>query len=112
MSKITRKASSNKFGSWKEKGGGIFSSRKDVSTPTGEEETHDSTEQLGKSLETVSTTPSTEDKGKSRSSLGSWNFMRKNKKGGREDLTASEISETSERASVSEIGDGDEDTHV
>ena len=107
ISRITRKASSNKFGSWKEKSGGLFS-RKDASTPNGEnEEEQGSTEQLGKSLESISTTPTLEDKKSSRSSLTNWNFMRKNKKGLREDLTASEISESSERAS--EVGEERED---
>ena len=106
ISKITRKASSNKFGSWKEKSGGLFS-RKDAITPNGEnEEEQGSTEQLGKSVESVSTTPTMEEKKPSRTSLSNWNFMRKSKKGAREDLTASEISENSERAS--EIGEEDE----
>ena len=110
ISKITRKASSNKFGSWKDKGG-LFS-RKEQSTPTGELEEGDAssaTEQLGKSLESTSTTPSAEDKkAASRTSL-SWSFMRKSKKGatGREDLTASEVSESSERASEAGDDDGD-----
>lgn len=108
ISKITRKASSNKFGSWKEKGGGLFS-RKDSSTPTGEnEEEQGSMEHLGKSLESISTTPSAEEKKPGRSSLSNWNFMRKGRKG-REDLTASEISESSERASeTGEERDDDE----
>lgn len=108
ISKITRKASSNKFGSWKDKGG-LFS-RKDASTPNGEnEEEQGSTEHLGKSLESTSTTPSAEEKKSSRASLSNWNFMRKSKKGVREDLTASEISESSERASeTGEERDDDE----
>jgi hypothetical protein len=107
ISKLTRKASSNKFGSWKEKSGGLFS-RKDASTPNGEnEDEQGSTEQLGKSLESISTTPTLEEKKPSRTSLSSWNFMRKGKKGLREDLTASEISESSERAS--EIGEERDD---
>ncbi|KAK5258515.1 hypothetical protein LTR40_007761 [Exophiala xenobiotica] len=108
ISKITRKASSNKFGSWKEKGGGLFS-RKEASAPNGEnDEEQGSSEQLylGRSLESTSTTPSAEEK-KSRASLSSWNFMRKGRKGTREDLTASEISESSERAS--ETGEERED---
>ena len=105
ISKVTRKASSNKFGSWKEKGGGLFS-RKDASTPNGEnEDEQGSTEQLGKSLDSISMTPTTEEKKTSRSSLSNWNFMRKSKKGLKEDLTASEISESSERAS--EVGEDD-----
>ncbi|KAK5209106.1 hypothetical protein LTR41_005505 [Exophiala xenobiotica] len=108
ISKITRKASSNKFGSWKEKGGGLFS-RKEASASNGEnDEEQGSSEQLylGRSLESTSTTPSAEEK-KSRASLSSWNFMRKGRKGTREDLTASEISESSERAS--ETGEERED---
>ncbi|EXJ86886.1 hypothetical protein A1O3_03840 [Capronia epimyces CBS 606.96] len=107
ISKITRKASSNKFGSWKDKGG-LFS-RKEATAPNGEnEEEQGSTEHLGKSLESTSTTPSAEDKKSSRSSLSNWNFMRKSKRG-REDLTASEISESSERASeTGEERDDDE----
>ncbi|KAJ8999792.1 hypothetical protein HRR94_005488 [Exophiala dermatitidis] len=107
ISKLTRKASSNKFGSWKDKGG-LFS-RKEAAPPNGEnEEEQGSTEHLGRSLESTSTTPSAEDKKSSRSSLSNWNFMRKSKKG-KEDLTASEISESSERASeTGEERDDDE----
>lgn len=105
ISKITRKASSNKFGSWKDKGGGLFS-RKDASTPNGDnEDEQGSTDNLGKSMESISTTPTTEEKKISRTSLTNWNFMRKSKKG-KEDLTASEISESSERAS--EVGEEEE----
>ena len=98
MSRISRKASANKFGSWKDKSS-IFS-RKDTTTPTGEiDDDHTgSMEQLGKSLESTSTTPSGEDKKASRTSLN-WSFMRKNKRGIKEDLAASEVSESSERAS-------------
>ncbi|RMZ88577.1 hypothetical protein DV736_g4201, partial [Chaetothyriales sp. CBS 134916] len=123
MSRISRKANSNKFGSWKDKGS-IFL-RKDASTPTGdhgEDEMHNSTEHLGRSLESMSTTPNAEDKDKkaSRTSLGTWSFMRaKSKRGPREDLTASEVSENSERASeISEEVDtdnreeGDEGFHL
>ncbi|EXJ55094.1 hypothetical protein A1O7_08019 [Cladophialophora yegresii CBS 114405] len=107
ISKITRKASSNKFGSWKEKGGGLFS-RKDAATPNGDnEDEQGSTDNLGKSLESISTTPTAEEKKASRTSLSNWNFMRKSKKGLKEDLTASEISENSERAS--EIGEERDD---
>ncbi|EXJ88102.1 hypothetical protein A1O1_05030 [Capronia coronata CBS 617.96] len=107
ISKLTRKASSNKFGSWKDKGG-LFS-RREAAAPNGEnEEEQGSSEHLGKSLESTSTTPSAEDKKSSRSSLSNWNFMRKSKKG-REDLTASEISESSEKASeTGEERDDDE----
>jgi len=108
ISKITRKASSNKFGSWKDKGGGLFS-RKDATTPNGEhEDEQGSSEQLGKSMESLATTPGADDKKSSRSGLSNWSFMRKSKKGPKEDLTASEISESSER--TSEVGDDrDED---
>ena len=103
MSRISRKASSNKFGSWKDKS--IIFSRKDTVTPTGDadEEHNGSMEQLGKSLESTSTTPSGEDKKASRTSLN-WSFMRKTRKGIKEDLAASEVSESSERASVDEEG--------
>lgn len=108
MSKITRKASSNKFDSWKTKSTSIFSSRtKEATTPTGDiTEDSDfnntgSTEHLGKSVESNNSTPGATpdpDKKGSRSSLGSWNFMRKKPKNSfgvtlKEDLTASEISE-------------------
>ncbi|KAK6373677.1 uncharacterized protein PV06_10302 [Exophiala oligosperma] len=111
ISKITRKASSNKFGSWKEKGGGLFS-RKETSLPNGENEEEQGSSEylhLGRSLESTSTTPSAEEKKTSRSSLSNWNFMRKSKKG-KEDLTASEISESSERAS--DLGDEMEEEEV
>lgn len=108
ISKITRKASSNKFGSWKDKGGGLFS-RKDPTAPNGEnEEEQGSSEYLGKSMESIATTPGTDDRKSTRSGLSNWSFMRKSKKGTKEDLTASEISENSER--TSEVGDArDED---
>ncbi len=102
IQKITRKSSSNKFNSWKEKGG-LFSRKGEPSTPG---EIDEDVSQLGRSLESSSTTPSGEkekDKG-SRSSL-SWGFMRKSKKGERSDLAASEVSESSEKAS--ETGDED-----
>ena len=93
ISKITRKASSNKFDSWKlTKSTSIFSSRNkpgEATTPTGEitEDEHlaGSTEHLGRSVESNSSTPGAtpnpEDKKGSRTSLGSWNFMRKKPKG-------------------------------
>lgn len=111
ISKITRKASSNKFGSWKDKSSSLFS-KKDATTPNGEhEEEQGSSEQLGKSLDSISTTPTTEEKKTSRTSLSNWSgFMRKNKKGLKEDLTASEISESSERSErASEISEDRED---
>lgn len=140
MSKITRKASSSKFDSWKHKSTGLFSSRAskagEATTPTGditEDENNESYEHLGRSLESsLSTpaggaTPSGEEKDKkgSRTSLGSWNFMRKRPKVGREgtattlvgreDLTASEISENTEL--ISESGrtsttDGDRFSYI
>ncbi|KAK5103446.1 hypothetical protein LTS08_002861 [Lithohypha guttulata] len=120
ISKITRKASSNKFDSWKTKSTSIFSSSRnkvpgEATTPTGdanddEPTTSGSTEHLhlGRSLESTSSTPGAtpnpaDDKKGSRTSLGSWNFMRKKPKasaainGNKEDLTASEISENGER---------------
>jgi hypothetical protein len=109
ISKITRKASSNKFGSWKDKGG-LFS-RKEPSTSNAEleEDTVSAIEQLGKSLESTSTTPSGEEKKVSRTSL-TWSFRRKSKKGGlKEDLAASEVSENSEMASEVGTEDGDDD---
>lgn len=115
MSRISRKASANKFGSWKDKSS-IFS-RRDTTTPTGEaEEDHTSSiEQLSKSLESASTTPSGEDKKASRTSLN-WGFMRKSKKGVKDDLAASEVSESSERASVEDgaetPGEDDGQLHV
>jgi len=111
ISKITRKASSNKFDAWKTRSTSIFSSRNSntTSTPTGditEDETSTSvvgsTEQLGRSLESNASTPGAEDKKGSRSSLGSWNFMRKKQKTpNAKDLAASEISENSELVSES-----------
>ena len=106
---ITRKSSSSKFGSWKDKGG-LFSRKGESSTPNEvEEDGATSDPQLGKSVESTSTTPSGDREERStprgsRSSL-SWSFMKRAKKGGKEDLAASEISENSER--VSEMGDED-----
>jgi hypothetical protein len=107
IQKITRKSSSNKFNSWKEKGG-LFSRKGDPSTPGEIDEDASSDAQLGRSLESTSTTPSGEkekEKG-SRSSL-SWGFMRKSKKGEKSELAASEVSESSEKASET----GDEEGH-
>lgn len=103
---ITRKSSSSKFNSWKDKGG-LFSSRKGEPLTPGEteEEGASSDQQVGKSLESTSTTPGLEnEKSRSKSSL-SWSFIRKSKKGPKEDLAASEVSESSERAS--QVGDDD-----
>jgi hypothetical protein len=125
FSKITRKASSNKFGSWKLTRERTANSAPSVNTDlegSAADETTGSYEQLGKSLESTSTTPSGEkdrdagnieslrerveaskDKKASRTSL-SWLSIRGKKKQGRDDLTASEVSESSERASeVSEV---------
>lgn len=129
FSKITRKASSNKFGSWKISRDRTPNSALSVGADlegTGTDDASASFEQLGKSLESTSTTPSGEkdrdvganmeslrervegsqkDKKASRTSL-SWLSIRGKKKQGREDLTASEVSESSERASeVSEVED-------
>ena len=113
IQKITRKSSSNKFNSWKEKGG-LFSRKGEPSTSGEIDEDVAGDGQLGRSLESTSSTPSGEkdrekdrekDKEKgSRSSL-SWTFMRKSKRGERSDLAASEVSESSEKAS--EYGDED-----
>lgn len=109
LSKITRKASSNKFDSWKTKST-LFSSSKvksnEASTPNGDVTTIEddypmaiSYEQLGKTAESTTPTPGGEDKkSASRTSLGSWNFMKRKKK---EELAASEISESSELISES-----------
>jgi hypothetical protein len=111
IQKITRKSSSNKFNSWKEKGG-LFSRKGEPSTPGEIDEDVSGDVQLGRSLESTSSAPSGEkDKEKekekgSRSSL-SWTFMRKSKRGERSDLAASEVSESSEKASEN----GDEDTY-
>jgi hypothetical protein len=89
--RITRKGSSSKFGSWKDRSG-LFSRKSDASQGDADEE-GDSEAQLGKSIDsTVSSAPS-------RSSLSF--FSRKSKKS---DKAASETSERpSER--VSEYGD-------
>ena len=106
---ITRKASSSKFNSWKEKGG-IFS-RKGESTTPGEidEDGASSDQQFGRSMESTSTTPSGEkerdDRPKANRTSLSWSFMRKGRRGQRDDLTASEVSESSEKAS--EVDDDD-----
>ena len=119
ISKITRKASSNKFDAWKTRSTSIFSGRNgkggpgEATTPTGtptgditEDEPSTSvvgsTEHLGRSLESNASTPGAEDKKGNRTSLGSWNFMRKKPKTpNTRDLAASEISENSELISES-----------
>jgi len=90
---ITRKSSSGKFNSWKDRGSGLFSRKGDPSVPGEIEEDVPSEVQLGRSVDSVSTTPSGD---RDRPSRG-WNFMKKAK---RHDMTASE---SSERAS--ETGD-------
>jgi len=129
MSKITRKASSSKFDSWKYKSTGLFSSRAsktgEATTPTGditEDEHAGSSEHLGRSLESSSSTPaggatpSGEEKKSSRATLGGWNFMRKKPKAGkdasattgRDDLSVSEMAEESVDGSRrTSITDGD-----
>ena len=102
---ITRKSSSSKFNSWKDKGG-LFSRKGESSTP-GEIEEGDveGEAQLGKSVESVTSTPTGEKEERpkgSRSSM-SFSFMKRSKK--KEDLAASEVSESSERAS--EAGNDD-----
>lgn len=109
LSKITRKASSNKFDSWKTKST-LFSSSKnkagEATTPNADASTVEdeypmaiSYEQLGRTTESAASTPGAEDKkSASRTSLGSWNFMKRKK---REELAASEISESSELISES-----------
>jgi len=107
---ITRKSSSSKFNSWKEKGG-LFSSRKGESSNSGEidEDGASSDHQPGKGAESTSSTAGEKEKEErpkgNRSSL-SWSFIRKSRRGIKEDLTASEVSESSERASDM----GDEET--
>ena len=115
IQKITRKSSSNKFNSWKDKGGLFSRKGGEASAPTGEvaddvEGASTGEPQLGKRTESTSTTPNGEkqekDKG-SRTSL-SWSFMRgKPKRNAKDDLATSEVSESSERAS--EGGDLDLD---
>lgn len=84
IQKITRKSSSSKFNiPWKDK----LSKKGEPSTPGEIDEDASSEGQLGKSVDSVSTTPSG-DKG-NRTSL-SFNFMRKSKK---PDKSASESSE-------------------
>jgi hypothetical protein len=119
IQRITRKSSSNKFNSWKEKGG-LFSRKGEPSTPGEIDEDLSGDGQLGRSLEsTLSAPPGEREKERekererekekekgSRSSL-TWTFMRKSKRGEKSDLAASEVSESSERASEN----GDEDVY-
>jgi hypothetical protein len=105
IQKMTRKSSSNKFNSWKEKGG-LFSRKGEPSTPGEIDEDGSSDALLGRSLESTSTTPSGEkEKEKAGRTSLSWSFMRKPKRGEKSDLAASEVSESSEKAS--ETGDED-----
>ena len=105
--KITRKSSSSKFNSWKEKS--LFPSRKGEPSTPGEldEDGTTSDQQLGKSMESTSTTPiaEREERPKGNKSTLSWGFMSRRRKGPKEDLAASEVSESSER--TSEVGDDD-----
>jgi hypothetical protein len=102
---ITRKSSSGKFGSYK----GLFPSKKGEPSTPGEldEDGTASDQQLGKSIESTSSTPAIEkeERPKGNKSALSWNFMSRKRKGPKEDLAASEVSESSERAS--EVGDDD-----
>jgi hypothetical protein len=105
--KITRKSSSSKFNSWKEKS--LFPSRKGEPSTPGEldEDGTTSDQQFGKSMESVSTTPVTEkeERPKGNKSTLSWSLLSRRRKGPKEDLAASEVSESSER--TSEVGDDD-----
>ena len=58
-------------------------------------------------MESVSTTPiaEKEERPKGNKSTLSWGFMSRRRKGPKEDLAASEVSESSER--TSEVGDDD-----
>jgi hypothetical protein len=102
---ITRKSSSSKFSSYK----GLFPSKKGEPSTPGEldEDGITSDQQFGKSIESTSTTPITEKEERPRGNKStlSWSFMGKRRKGPKEDLAASEVSESSERAS--EAGDDD-----
>ena len=102
---ITRKSSSSKFSSWKEKG--LFPSKKGEPSTPGEldEDGTASDQQLGKNNDSTSTTPigEKEERSKGSKSSLSWSFMGRRRKGPKEDLAASEVSESSERAS--ETGD-------
>jgi hypothetical protein len=102
---ITRKSSSGKFGSYK----GPFSFKKGEPSTPGEleEDGTSSDQQGGKNVESTSTTPMAdrEERSKGSKSSLSWSFMGRKRKGPKEDLAASEVSESSERAS--EAGDDD-----
>ena len=106
---ITRKSSSSKFsvGSWKEKS--LFAPKKgEPWTPGEQDEDGTSSEpQLVKGAESTSTTPvaEKEERPKGNKSTLSWSFIGRRRKGLKEDLAASEVSESSERAS--EVGDDD-----
>jgi hypothetical protein len=96
---ITRKSSSGKFGSYK----GPFSFKKGEPSTPGELEEDGmlGDQQLRKSAESTSTTPiaDKEERPKGSKSSLSWSFMGRKRKGPKEDLAASEVSESSERAS-------------
>jgi hypothetical protein len=102
---ITRKSSSGKFGSYK----GPFSFKKgEPSTPGELEEDGTAGDPQGaKNAEGTATTPMAdkEERPKGSKSSLSWSFMGRKRKGPKEDLAASEVSESSERAS--ETGDDD-----
>ncbi|MCJ1287662.1 hypothetical protein MMC26_007014 [Xylographa opegraphella] len=102
MQRITRKSSSSKFNvPWSKERGSLFSKKAgEPSTPGEVDEDASSDQQLGKSLDSASSTPQHEKGG--RPSLSWSRVMRKAKKGEKE------ASESSERASETETGDDDE----
>ena len=126
IQKITRKSSSTKFNSWKEKGG-LFYRKGEAAANDDIDEDLSSDAPLAQSLGSTSIVLSGDkdkdkdkdrDKNKDSEKLrdnpekparprASWKFMRKSKKGEKLDLAPSEASESSERAS--EVGD--EDSH-
>jgi len=102
MQRITRKSSSSKFNvPWSKERGSLFSKKAgEPSTPGEVDEDASSDQQLGKSLDSASSTPQHEKGG--RPSLSWSRVMRKAKKGEKE------ASEPSEKASETETGDDDE----
>ncbi|MCJ1420665.1 hypothetical protein MMC32_007024 [Xylographa parallela] len=102
MQRITRKSSSSKFNvPWSKERSSLFSKKAgEPSTPGELDEDASSDQQLGKSLDSASTTPQHEKGG--RPSLSWSRVMRKAKKGEKA------ASESSERASETETGDDDE----
>ncbi|KAI9817126.1 MAG: hypothetical protein M1827_001238 [Pycnora praestabilis] len=101
IQRITRKSSSSKFNiPWSKDKTGLFSkNRGEPSTPGELEEDASSEAQLGKSFDSVTSSPQNANT-TNRSSISWSNIMRKNKKG---DKAASEASER-----ASETGDDDE----